>query len=51
MESKDPTVREGFQVLQDRYSAPADSAQLAADIHEIARTLDETYKRAVNILI
>ena len=51
MESKDPTVREGFQVLQDRYSTPADSAQLAADIHEIARTLDETYKRAVNILI
>ena len=68
MESKQPTVREGFQVLQDRYSTPADSAQLAADIkrkiavchlflnyrlsiHEVAKTLDETYQRAVHILI
>ena len=68
MESKDPIVREGFRVLRDRYSTPADSTQLAADIkrkiaichlflnyelpiHEIAKTLDETYKRAVNILI
>jgi hypothetical protein len=68
MESKDPIVREGFRVLRDRYSTPADSAQLAAEIkrkiaichlflnyklpiHEVAKTLDETYKRAVNILI
>jgi len=68
MESKDPVVREGFRVLRDRYSTPADSAQLAADvkrkiaichlflnyrlsIHEIAKTLDETYQRAVKILI
>ena len=68
MESKEPIVREGFRVLRDRYSTPADSAQLPADIkrqvaichlflnyklpiREIAKTLDDTYKRAVNILI
>ena len=68
MESKVPIIREGFRVLRERYSTPADSAQLAPEvkrkiaichlflnyklsIHQLAKTLDETYQRAVNILI
>jgi hypothetical protein len=65
---KDPITRDGFHVLRDRYSPPADSVQLAPDtkrkvticnlflnyrmsIRDIAKTLDESYKRAVNVLI
>ena len=31
MKSKDPTIREGFYVLRDRYSPPTDAAQLAPE--------------------
>ena len=68
MESKDPTIRDGFRVLRDRYSAPPDSTQLGAEtkrriticnlflnyklsINDIVKTLDETYKHAVSVLI
>jgi len=68
MKPKDPIVREGFQVVQNQYAPPADSASLAAhqkrkiticnlflnyklSINDIAKTLDETYKHAVCVLI
>ena len=31
MESNGPATRDGFHILRDRYSPPADSAQLAPD--------------------
>jgi hypothetical protein len=68
MESKDPTIRDGFRVLRHRYSAPPDSSQLGADtkpriticnlfvnyklsINDIVKTLDETHKHAISVLI
>ena len=68
MQFNTPVTRDGFHVLRDRYSPPADSVQLAPDtkrkvticnlflnyklsIKDIAKTLDETYKHAVKVLI
>jgi len=68
MQLNGPVTRDGFHVLRDRYSPPADSVQLAPDtkrkitichlflnyklsIKDLAKTLDETYKHAVNVLI
>jgi hypothetical protein len=68
MEFKDPMTRDGFHVLRDRFSPPADTVQLAPDtkrkiticnlflnyklsIKEIAKTLDETQKHVVRVLI
>jgi len=68
MQSNSPVTRDGFHLLRDQYSLPADSVQLAADkkrkitichlflnyklsISDVAKTLDETYKHAVSVLI
>jgi len=68
MQLNGPVTRDGFHVLRDRYSPPADSVQLAPDtkrkitichlflnyklsIKDVAKTLDETYKHAVSVLI
>ena len=68
MEFKDPVTRDGFHVIRDRFSPPADSAQLPPDtkrkiticnlflnyklsIKDIAKTLDETQKHIVSVLI
>ena len=68
MQFNGPVTREGFHVLRDRYSPPADSFQLAPDtkrkitichlflnyklsINDVAKTLDESYKHTVSILI
>lgn len=68
MQFNGPATRDGFHVLRDRYSPPADSVQLAPDtkrkitichlflnyklsISDVAKTLDETYKHAVSVLI
>src|SRR5690349_16033313 len=61
-------TRDGFHVLRDQFSPPADATQLAPEtkrritichlflnyklsIKEVAKTLDESYKHAVRVLI
>jgi hypothetical protein len=68
MQPNGPLMRDGFHVLRDRYSPPADSTQLAPEakrkitichlflnyklsINDVVKTLDESYKHAVNVLI
>jgi hypothetical protein len=68
MQLNGPAMRDGFHVLRDRYSPPADSVQLAPEakrkisichlflnyklsINDVAKTLDESYKHTVSILI
>jgi len=68
MEFKGPVTRDGFHVLRDLYSPPADSIQLAPEtkrkitichlflnyklsINDVVKTLDESYKHAVSVLI
>ena len=68
MQLNGPAMRDGFHVLRDRYSPPADSVQLAPEakrkisichlflnyklsIKDVAKTLDESYKHTVSILI
>lgn len=68
MQFNGSVTRDGFQILRDWYSPPADSVQLAPDtkrkitichlflnyklsISDVAKTLDETYKHAVSVLI
>ena len=68
MQLNGPVTRDGFHVLRDHYSPPADSVQLAPEtkrkiaichlflnyelsINDVVKTLDESYKHAVSVLI
>ena len=68
MQLNGSNTRDGFHVLRNQFSPPADSTQLAPEtkrkitichlflnyklsIKEVAKTLDESYKHAVGVLI